>query len=644
MTSTLFHVLFSVGASIRPGGLAGRGLAIYAAGVAAWVYYAVTIALIDRLALTAIFVGLVFTLLFLVVGPTPVSKTGKPGIIDYMLSAASAGCCVFFILNHETIASRISLLDPLSELDMVVGTAFVILTLEATRRSVGIALTAIVLIFMVYNLFGHHLSGVIAHGHISYEHFLDQTVFTTFGIFGAPARVAASYAFLFVAFGIFLQRVGGSEFFFNLAAAISGRTPGGPAKVAVSSSALYGTISGSPTSDVVTTGSITIPMMRKIGYPPTLAGAVEVAASAGGSILPPVMGSAAFIMVEVAGIPYQTIVLAAVVPAIIYFVGVYLQVHLRSLRLGLRGLGRDEVPRVVETLKSGGIFAVPLIVIVVALLLGYSPSFVAVFATIAVLVVSSLRKSTRLTPKGVVETLTQVTISMVPVTAACAAAGLVIGGISMTGLSGKLALLITAAGGGHFLPILITAAVVAIVLGMGMPTPSAYIMAAVLVGPVIIKLGVPELNAHMFLLFFAAMSAITPPVAVAAYAAASIAQANPILIAAMAVRIAAAGFVLPFAFVVEPALLLQGSAVDIAWAATTTLIAIVGFSFAVEGHADGPMRAWQRLIAAAGGITMLVPGLTNDLAGFLLIAIAIGPGLMGWARGRRENAAQKDVS
>jgi len=621
------NFLFAVGNRTWPRGWLGKVLPFYAAGIAAWVYYAVTIALIDRFSLTAIFVSLIYGLLFLIVSYTSKSKNDSPVIIDYILSALSIVCAGYFSINAEEITQRISLLDPLTTLDLSIGTVFCILTLEATRRSVGIGLTIIVFCFLIYNLFGHLLTGALSHGYISYQHFLDQTVFTTFGIFGSPARVAATYAFLFVAFGLFLQRAGGGDFFFNLAAAISGKSPGGPAKVAVTSSALFGTISGSPTSDVVTTGSITIPIMRKIGYPASLAGAVEVAASAGGGILPPVMGSAAFIMVEVTGIGYKDIVIAAIIPALLYYVGVYFQVHLRSLKLGLKGMEGSKIPRVLVTLKDGGVFFVPLAVIVYTLFLGFSPSLVAAFGVVGVLLVSMLRVKTRLSFVKIFEVLKNVSINMVPVTAACAAAGLVIGGISMTGLSGKLAVFIAYAGADNLMVVLLIAAIVTIVLGMGMPTPSAYIMAAVLVGPVLVDMGMPILNAHMFLLFFAALSAITPPVAVAAYAAASIAQANPILIAGLAVRLAIAGFVLPFAFAFDAGILLQGSIPSIFWSVTTTLLGVIGLSIAAEGFLQSNLAAWQRIIIGLSGAALIMPGPENDLLGAIGLIAMLSPSI-----------------
>jgi TRAP transporter 4TM/12TM fusion protein len=642
MNNPIMNFLFAVGARTWPQGWLGKILPVYAAGIAVWVYYAVTIALIDRFALTAIFISLIYGLLFLIVSYSPNTRTERPGVIDFILSALSVGCATYFALNAGEITARISLLDPLTSLDLFIGTTFWILTLEATRRSVGIGLTLIVVCFVAYNLFGHLFDGVLSHGYISYQHFLDQTVFTTFGIFGAPARVAATYAFLFVAFGLFLQRAGGGDFFFNLAAAISGKSPGGPAKVAVTSSALFGTISGSPTSDVVTTGSITIPMMKKIGYPASLAGAVEVAASAGGGILPPVMGSAAFIMVEITGITYKEIVIAAIIPAILYYVGVYFQVHLKSLKLGLKGMEESKIPKIGKTLKEGGVFVVPLSVIVVALFLGFSPSLVAAFGTVAVLLVSIPRAATRLSLVKIFEVLKDVSINMVPVTAACAAAGLVIGGISMTGLSGKLAIFIAYASGDVLIIVLLIAAFVTIVLGMGMPTPSAYIMSAVLVGPVLVDAGIPLLNAHMFLLFFAALSAITPPVAVAAYAAASIAQANPIVIAGLAVRIAFAGFILPFAFVGDSGLLAQGSLPDIFWAVTTTLFGIVGLSIAAEGFLDRHLVAWQRIAVGFSGGALVMPGFRSDLIGGIGLIVIAFPSIVQFLRNRHDLSVDRD--
>ncbi|HSG63381.1 MAG TPA: TRAP transporter fused permease subunit, partial [Gammaproteobacteria bacterium] len=619
---TIVSHLFAIGARRALTGPLRNALGAYAATLALWVVWTATVAIIDPLAHAAIFVSFMLALMFLVIGPTPGSRVDRPLPADYLLSAASLACGVYFVLSAETIASRISLLDPLTTTDLVFGTLIWLLTLEATRRAVGLALMLITLAFVAYNLLGHLLGGVMSHGYVGYEHFLDQSVFTTNGLFGAPVRVAATYAFLFVGFGVFFQRAGGGQFFFDLAAALTGRSPGGPAKVAIASSALYGTISGSPTSDVVTTGSITIPMMRRVGYSPVLAGAIEVAASTGGSIVPPIMGSAAFIMVEVTGIPYRTIVIAAIIPALLFYTALYAQVHLRAqrTRLGLGGL--ESVQPLRQTLREGGVFALPLAIIAGALVLGYTPTYVAVLGTAAA-IAASLPRAERLGPRAIYEGLVETTLRVVPIVAACAAAGLVVGGISLTGLAGKFSFLVFSLSNGHLLTSLALAAGLCILLGMGMPTPSAYILAAVMIGDVLTGLDVDLLPAHMFLLFFSALSALTPPVAVAAYAASSIADANPLAIAMTALRLSAVLLILPFGFVYGPELLAQGPITTIVWGATTALAGVLALAAASEAYWRAPLTAWRRVALGAGGIALLLPGLPTDVAGAALVGVAL---------------------
>ena len=463
------------------------------------------------------------------------------------------------------------------------------------------------------------------HGYISYEHFPDIMIFTTDGLFGTPLRVAATYVLLFVLFGTFLANAGGGEFFNNLAASVAGARVGGPAKIAVVSSGLYGTISGSPTSDVVTTGSITIPMMKKIGYPATVAGAVEVAASTGGSILPPVMGSAAFIMAEYTGIPYLEIVVASTIPAMLYYFSVYSQVHYTSVRLGLKGLDKSAVPPLSETMKNGGLFLVPLAAIVWALFEGYSPTFVALFGAVAVIGISFIRKQTRLSPKRVLESLAETGKRLAPVVGACTAAGFVIGGITMTGLAAKLSALVFLMTGNLVWLTLIVAAIMTIILGMGMPTVSSYILAAVLIGPLLIKLGIPEMAAHLFLLYYAVLSAITPPVAVAAFAAASIANDNPMKISFKGVQFAVGAFLLPFFFVLDPALLGEGSVLEVIWATVRAVLAFALISVASAGCFMSPLKAHQRLIAFTTVIPLLAPHL-----GYQTLGTIAGIGILFW--------------
>ena len=623
-----FGGFFSSGYTRRPTGKIGYLLTIYGAGFILWSTYAAVFSRLDALVLVTLFLSFMLVLVFSTIAassePLPTGESSVPAY-DWIFVIASIACGFYFAVNSEAIATRITLLDPLSTVDIGFATILIVLCLEVCRRTVGLLLTGIVIGFMAYNLYGHVLPTPFGHGYISYEHFLDIMIFTTDGLFGTPLRVAATYVLLFVLFGTFLANAGGGEFFNNLAASVAGARVGGPAKIAVVSSGLYGTISGSPTSDVVTTGSITIPMMKKIGYPATVAGAVEVAASTGGSILPPVMGSAAFIMAEYTGIPYLEIVVASTIPAMLYYFSVYSQVHYTSVRLGLKGLDKSAVPPLFETMKNGGLFLVPLAARVWALLEGYSPTFVALFGAVAVIGISFIRKQTRLSPKRVLESLAETAKRLAPVVGACTAAGFVIGGITMTGLAAKLSALVFLMTGNLVWLTLIVAAIMTIILGMGMPTVSSYILAAVLIGPLLIKLGIPEMAAHLFLLYYAVLSAITPPVAVAAFAAASIANDNPMKISFKGVQFAVGAFLLPFFFVLDPALLGEGSVLDVIWATVRAVLAFALISVASAGCFMSPLKAHQRLIAFTTVIPLLAP-----YVGYQTLGTIAGIGILFW--------------
>lgn len=604
----------------------GYVLTGYAALFAVWSVYAANFAVMDPLAIVTLFLSFMLVLVFSTISATsvrPENQGDRIPWIDLMLALLSVACGLYFALNLQEISTRITLLDPLSIVDKSFATILILLCLEVCRRTVGVLLTLIVMLFMAYNLYGHHFTGAMGHGYISYEHFLDIMIFTTDGLFGTPLKVAATYVFLFVLFGTFLANAGGGDFFNDLAASVAGTKVGGPAKIAVVSSGLYGTISGSPTSDVVTTGSITIPMMKRVGYPATVAGGVEVAASTGGSVLPPVMGSAAFIMSEYTGIPYLDIVIASILPALLYYFSVYAQVHFTSVRYGLRGLDRSEVPPLMQTLKNGGLFIVPLTVIVIALVQGYSPTYVAFYGTLAVLAVAMARRSTRLSARAIVDSLAETARRMAPVAGACTAAGFVIGGITMTGLAAKLSSLVFLLTGDILWLSMIIAAILTIILGMGMPTVSAYILAAVLIGPLLIKLGIPEMAAHLFLLYFAVLSAITPPVAVAAFAAASIAEDNPMHISFRGMQLAIGAFVLPFFFVLDPALLGVGAWYEVVWAAVRAALMFFLMAIAIAGFFRQQLVPWVRLSMMSLVVLMLIPSAILQIPAFVAGGVII---------------------
>jgi TRAP transporter 4TM/12TM fusion protein len=618
-----FDTWFSVGVRRHPTGWLAWVITPLAVALAVYVIVAATVLIIAPWELVAIFLCGIIMLAFLGVGATPNSNPLRPSLLDYALALASFACGVYFYFKAPEFIDRIALLSPLSTWDLFFGILMVLLTLEITRRTTGLGLFVIVLIFIAYNFFGHRLGGVLQHGEIDYVHFIDIMVYTTDGIMGLPARVAATYAFMFVLFGVVLYYAKGADFFFDIAAAISGRAPGGPAKVAVVSSGLFGMISGSPTADVVTTGSVTIPAMKRLGYRPAVAGAVEAAASTGGSIMPPVMGSAAFLMAEYTGISYRDIAIAAILPAILYYVCIYAQVHFQAVRLGISGLEADLIPPFWTALKRGTVFYVPLTVLTVSLLYGYTATMVAIFGALAVIVVSWLRADTRLGPVALWHALAETTFRMVPVAGATAAAGLVIAGVTMTGLAAKFAHIVYAiTSANHFLTLMV-GAMLTVVLGCGMPTPSAYILAAVLMGPLMNQLGVELLAGQMFLLYFAVMSAITPPVAVAAYAAASLAEDNPITIAAHAVKLALAAFVVPFVFVFGPELLWKGPLWKTAITFVTAAVALVLLSAAIERYSRWSDAWWTRLMLAAGALCMVTPDLWLTALGIVICTTAI---------------------
>lgn len=600
----------------------GVAVTLYGALFAAWVIYANLFVISDRLVIGILFISGVFTLLFLAVGGSQ-KAPDNPTMLDWALAAASAACGVYFFMTADAISIRISLLEPFTPAQFWFGTTLLVLTLEATRRTTGMGLTAVVLLFLIYNWFGYLLPPPFGHGVSDFEYLLDVLVFTTDGLFGVPIQVVASFVFLFVLFGTLLAKAGGGEFFFNLAASMTGKTRGGPAKIAVISSGLYGTISGSATSDVVTTGSITIPMMKRLGYKPRFAGAVEVAASTGGSAMPPIMGSAAFILAEYTGVPYREVVYAAIIPALLYYVGVFSQVHLRAVRHDLKPVS-DDVPTLLRTFSTGWVFVIPIGVIVGALMYGYSPTMTAGLGALAVLIATMLVASTRMNPWQIIQALAETTLRILPVAAACAAAGLVIGGLSMTGLGMKAANLIIALSGGDVYLTLILAAVIAIILGLGMPTPSAYILSAVLVAPALVRLGFPLLESHLFLLYFAVLSALTPPIAVAAMAAAAIAEDDPFAIAFDAVKLAAVGFLLPFLFLWNPALVGQGSILDVGLVVLGGVVAAFSIAVAIEGVLERTVPRIERVGLCAAGIAAVAPVTLVAVAGILVAGGLIG--------------------
>lgn len=569
-----------------------------------------------------LFLGGILVLAFL-------HRTGNPGRPTRLsvFGAACAGlcaiCCGYLILHQDRLAERLPVIDPLRDLDVLVAVVLVLLVLEATRRCIGMTLVTLVAGFLAYGFLGDRLEGPFYHRSLSLSEIAEHLIYSPEGLFGPALEVAALLVFVFVMFGSLFERFGGGEFFYQLAQSLVGRQTGGTAKVAVLSSALYGSVSGSPTADVVTTGSFTIPLMIKTGFSRVRASAIEAAASSGGSVLPPVMGSAAFLMSDFTGIAYAEIVIAAIIPAFFYYFCIYMSVHNYAHRYRLNVPDSQALPRFWGVLLSNWLYFIPLVTIAWAVLNLNRPAFAGALACLAILPV--MLKSTPQVqdiPRKLTAGLIEGVQRMILVGVACAVAGLVIGTLSITDLTGKISSVMFAMASGSYLLTVITAMLVVIILGMGMPVPAVYALAAVLAAPALVALGSDVLAAHLFIVYFAAMSAITPPVAVAAFAAASISGANPMSIGVIACRMGIVAFIIPLVFLVTPELLLQGSAADIAIVFFTTLVACWALSGVTEGYLLGPLNLIARLLLTISCVAILMTtGWISIVASVVILAV-----------------------
>lgn len=538
--------------------------------------------------------------------------------INGLLIIIATSCGIYYFIHAERITTRIVGVDGLTNWDIVFGLAFVILCIEATRRTIGIAMILIALLFVSYILFGHLLGGIWYHHPISAVDVLDQLAFSYNGLWGSPISVAASFVFIFVLFGSFLKKSGAGEFFFLLSVSLAGRTRGGPAKIAVIASALFGSISGSPTANVVTTGTFTIPTAKKAGYSPRFAAAIEACASTGGSLLPPIMGSSAFLMVAVTGIPYQTIAVAAILPGVLFYVSLFSIVHFEALRLHLPRVEAKDIPHLKEVIKNGWFHFIPLIVLVTFLLQGYSPSRTGIYGILTIIAVNLCRKSKKMNVNKIVEAMADGARSAIPISTACAVAGLVIAGIMTTGLGGKLNSIILSMTAGQLFPSLLLIMIMCIILGMGMPVAAAYVLTAMLAAPTLIGLGVNLLAAHLFIVYFSIISAITPPVAVAAFAAAGIAETSPTKVGLEAVRLGLASFIIPFIFVYNPALLMEGSIFEIVYTIFTCVLGIIIFGSGMIGFLYKKVNMVQRIYLMGAGVLMFFTSFFANLLGLVL--------------------------
>ncbi|WP_207666973.1 TRAP transporter permease [Desulfofundulus salinus] len=553
-----------------------------------------------------------------------VSKAKDPRVPWYdlifiILALASFG---YVVVNSGDIASRLAYVTPLTGVEMVVGVVGILVLWEASRRMLGRAFAIIMAAFLLYALFGQHLPGMLRHRGYDLGWVIDHVFYTTEGILGIPLGVSATYIFIFILFATFLEKTGAGDFFNQVSLALMGRFRGGPAKTAVVASGFMGMLSGSAVANVVTTGAFTIPLMKKLGYKPHFAGAVEACASSGGQFAPPVMGAAAFIIAEFTGIPYIKVAAAAAIPALMYFFSIGLQVHFRAIKEGIEGLPRDQLPSFTKEFAKGFHYVLPLVALVYFLIAGYTPLKAGLYAIVTLIIVTFARNPRFIKPVDFLKIFEASARTILEVAIACAAAGVIIGIISLTGLGLRLSTLIMSlAGGNSFLALLFTM-VTAVILGMGLPTVAAYIIQAALLVPALVQLGIPLLAAHLFAFYYAIISAVTPPVALAAYAGAGVAGADVNKTALTAFKLALAAFIVPFMFAYGPALILIGEPIEIVSAACTAFVGIFALAASIEGWLVKRANLLERILLFAAALCLIKPGISTDTAGIALIVLA----------------------
>lgn len=587
----------------------------------------------------SIHLGFVLVLIYLLYPARATGSRHRLNWYDVLLAAAGAAVCGYILWNYDVIVLDAG---PPTELDFIFGCAAILLVLEATRRIVGLPITLVAIAFLLYAKFGNLIPGMMGHPGFSLRRIVGHMYLTTEGLFGMPLGVAASFVFLFILFGAFLHSTGLGKFFIDLALGAAGRFVGGPAKVAVLASGFFGTISGSSVANTVSTGTFTIPLMKSVGYRGAFAGAVEAASSTGGQIMPPIMGAAAFIMAQFLGVGYVEIAKAALIPALLYYLAVGFMVHMEAKRLGLKGIPKERLPKPWLVLRQGGYLLIPIVVLVYLLMQGYTPLKSAYYCIVTTVVISfvannwkawvgagpggvtvrsSLAQCNRLAVKDILMAMENGGRLALGVSAACACTGFVIGVVTLTGVGLKLANAILALSAGNFALTLVLTMFSSIVLGMGLPTTAKYIVLATIAAPAIQSFGVPMLAAHLFIMYFGILADLTPPVALAAYAAAGIARAEPNATGFMAVKLAFAGFLIPYIFCYNPGLLMIGAGNwEVIFIVCTAAVGIASLSFASVGYWLRNLYFWERLILVGAAITLITPGLKSDLIGLGLMA------------------------
>lgn len=545
--------------------------------------------------------------------------------LDCILGLLAGACCLYVVVFFEDIVMRQGLINGM---DMIVGGIAILLVLEAARRMIGLPMVVISLGFILYALLGRSIPGALGHRGVSLEGLVQHLFYTTEGIMGLPIQVSSTFIFIFLLFGAYLEKTGMGEFFIDLANSVAGSSPGGPAKVAVISSACMGTLSGSSVANVVGTGSFTIPMMKRLGYKGEFAGAVEATASTGGQLMPPIMGAAAFLLAEITGIPYSKVILAAAIPAVLYYLGVFIGVHFEAKKLGLKGLPKEEIPKFSTVMKTRGQLIIPIFVVIGLLSSGWSPIYAALGAVASTIVCAAIKKETRLSFMDIIQGMVAGAKSALTVIAACACAGIITGVVTKTGLGLKVGSILVGIANGNLILTLFFTMITSLILGIGVPTTANYVITSTIAAPAILLITdaagvpvVPVLAAHLFVFYFGIIADVTPPVCLAAVAAAGVAKSEPMETGMQATRLAIGAFLIPYMFVISPDLIMINPGPTVISSIITAIIGICCVSIGLTGFFKAKMNVIERILFIIAGLLTLKPGYKTDLLGLVLIAV-----------------------
>lgn len=584
---------------------------------------------LPTLKLNTIHLAFLMFLCFLMYPARRGAARDKVPAIDWIFAILGAGCALYFCLSFDALYNRGMI--PLPR-DYVVAVVGLLLVLEAGRRSTGPILPVLAIIFLLYARYGQYVPGVFAHGGFPWSRVVSRMFMTDAGVFGTTITISSTYLFLFVLFGEFLAKSGVGDFFNDFAFSLIGHRRGGPAQVSVISSALMGTISGSSIANVATTGSFTIPLMKRIGYTPDFAGAVEATASTGGMIMPPIMGAAAFLMAGFLGVPYTTIMVAGIIPAILYYLSLLFVIDMEAQQRGLLGLPKSDLPKLWEVLRDKGYRVIPVLVIIYALVTGLTAITSAFAGLVSTVLVSLFNRKSRMGLKKIVEALAGAGRSIVPIGLACAVVGIIVGVTGMTALGSVVAYNMINLSRGVTLLALVFVLLASLVASMGLPATACYVVVATIAAPALVRMNIPPLAAHFFVFWFGCLSGITPPVALASYTAAGIAGSNPNKVAMTALRIAAPGFLLPFLLVYRPELLgLPAPMPRLVVSIGVAVLACLSTACCTHGYFMGKLSMWERVLMGIGSVMLVNPDMWSYV-GITMIACVLA---YRWYRARR---------